>query len=249
MLLTGAFARSDAFSDSETLAGIAQFTEADRAWDADRFAVAVEMLKRAASNRTNNVTNHYWLGVALFHRALCLQHSPGASTNKPIAEATLGTAVEALARAVELDNRHAESHALLGTIYGMKIDGNLARAAWFGPRVQKHRKAAMKFGADNPRVVYLLGTCQLHTAKKPAALREALATFRKAKQLFEAEAKVIPGPLDPRWGYASCLTFIGRNYELLGELEEAAAAYRCALVERPADHLAKEGSKRVAQKD
>jgi tetratricopeptide (TPR) repeat protein len=130
----------------------------------------------------------------------------------------------------------------------MRIDGNLMRAAWFGPRVEKHCHAAMKFGAANPRVVYLLGTCQFHTAKKPAAWREALATFLQAERLFEAEAQVPPGPLEPRWGCASCLTFLGRIYERLGQPQEAAESFRKALAKHPADRLAREGLKRVTEK-
>jgi tetratricopeptide (TPR) repeat protein len=90
--------------------------------------------------------------------------------------------------------------------------------------------------------------CQFHTATKPAAWREALATLLRAKQFFEAESKVTPGPLDPRWGYASCLTFIGRVYELLGQPKEAAQSFRHALEEHPADHLAAEGLRRVTEK-
>ena len=58
----------------------------------------------------------------------------------------MDAALAALSRAVKLDARHAESHALLGTLYGMKIDGNLLRAGAFRARVEKHCKAALEFG-------------------------------------------------------------------------------------------------------
>ena len=41
--------------------------------------------------------------------------------------------LDALNRAVKLNPGNGESHALLGTLYGMKIDGNLIRGARFGP--------------------------------------------------------------------------------------------------------------------
>jgi tetratricopeptide (TPR) repeat protein len=159
----------------------------------------------------------------------------------------MDAALRALEVAVGLDERHAESHALLGTLYGMKIDGNLLRAARFGPRVQKHRKQALALGAENPRVRYLLGTCQFHTAKKTAAQREALASFLAAEKLFVAEARRPAGPLEPRWGRSSCLTFIGRTYELLGQRAEAAGYFRQALAEHPADFLAQEGLARITE--
>ena len=49
-------------------------------------------------------------------------------------------------------------------------------------------------------------------------------------------------------GIDSCLTFIGRTYELLGKRKEAADYFRKALAMHPADHLAKEGLKRVSEK-
>ncbi|MCX8091684.1 MAG: tetratricopeptide repeat protein, partial [Verrucomicrobiae bacterium] len=172
---------------------------------------------------------------------------PGPPANPAEAGAVMDEAIAALNRAVKLDPLHAESHALLGTLYGMKIDGNLLRAAWFGPRVEKHRKAALAHGSDNPRVRYLLGVCQFHTAKKPAARREALTTLLAAEKLFAAEAQRPAGPLEPRWGHASCLTFIGRTYEQLGQREEAADYFRRALALRPSDRLAREGLDRLTQ--
>lgn len=240
-------ARAESLSDKLAATGVAEFAAAYQTWDGPRFASAADMFRRATTNATASSTNFYWLGVAEFHRMLHLQTLPASPTNKPAADAAREAAVTALSSAVKLDERHAESHALLGTLYGMKIDGNLVRAARFGPKVQKHRKQALTTGNDNPRVQYLLGTCLFHTAKKPAKQREALATFLQAEKLFEAEGNKPAGPLDPRWGHTTCLTFIGRTYEQLGERTNAADYYRKALARHPADHLAKEGLARVTK--
>ena len=129
-----------AASNDLSAAGVAEFTAAYQAWDGARFAAAAELFRRATTNAPANVTNFYWLGSAQFHRMLQLQNCPGSSTNKAAATAALDAAVAALLTAVKLDERHAESHALLGTLYGMKIDGNLIRGARFGPRVAKHQE-------------------------------------------------------------------------------------------------------------
>lgn len=231
--------------DKLTASGIAEFTAAYQAWDATRFAAAADLLRQASTNASASRTNFYWLGVAEFHRMLQLRTLPASRSNTLAADAAMDAAMEALKQALRIEPRHAESHALLGTLYGMKIDGGGLRAVWFGPRVDKHRKKAMEFGADNPRVRYLLGTCLFHTAKKPAAYREALTTFLAAEKLFAAEAPRPAGPLEPRWGRSSCRTFIGRTYELLGQHTEAMDYYRKALAEHPLDHLAKEGLTRV----
>ena len=161
--------------------------------------------------------------------------------------AALDSAVSALTLAVKLDEQHAESHALLGTLYGMKINGSLLRAARFGPRVSRHGELALKYGASNPRVQYLLGMCQFHTSNKPGKRRAALQTLLNAEKLFEAEKQTTAQPLEPRWGHDSCLTFIGRTYELLGQPTEAVDYYRKALVMHPVDHLANEGLKRLSE--
>jgi tetratricopeptide (TPR) repeat protein len=248
MLFTALLVRADDAADRLAAAGVVEFTAAYQAWDEQRFAAAAELFRQATTNAPASSTPFYWLGTAQFHRMLQLQAQPASRANKLAAETAMDAALAALSTAVKLDPRHAESHALLGTLYGMKIDGNWVRGARFGPRVQKHRKQAMEFGAENPRVRYLLGACQFHTAKKPAAQREALASFLAAEKLFAAEAQRVIGPLEPRWGHGSCLTFIGRTYELLGQPTEAASSFRKALARQPADHLAKEGLARVMEK-
>jgi tetratricopeptide (TPR) repeat protein len=232
-----------------TTAGIAEFNAAYQAWDAGRFARAAGLFRQAGTNAPDLVTPFYWQGAAEFHRLLCLQHRPGAETNRAAVNAALDAALDALRTAVKLDPAHAESHALLGTLYGMKIDGNLVRAVRLGPRVSKHRKQALALGAENPRVQYLLGTCLFHTAKKPAAWREALEAFVRAEELFAAESRQPPVALEPRWGRSTCLTFLGRTHEHLGDRDRAAEFYRRALEMHPADHLARTGLMRVTTPD
>lgn len=248
LLSTARLFSAELAADKLALAGVAEFTAAYEAWDGVRFSNAAELFRQATTNAPASATKFYWLGAAQFHRMLQLQNQPPPATNLSAVPVAMDAAITALNHAVKLDSRHAESHALLGTLYGMKIEGNLLRAAWFGPRVEKHRKAALEYGQDNPRVNYLLGTCLFHTAKKPAALREALATFLAAEKLFTAEARHPAPPLEPRWGYASCLTFIGRTYEQLDQRKEAADYFRKALAHQPSDHLAKEGLARVTAK-
>jgi len=248
ILFSALHAHGESEADKLTAAGIVEFVEAHQSWDGARFAAAAETFRRATINDSATATNFYWLGAAEFHRMLQLQNSPGNETNKSASAAALELALEALTTAIKLNDRHAESHALLGTLFGMKINGNLLRGARFGPRVARHQSAALKFGATNARVQYLLGMCQFHTAKKPAAWREALTTLLGAEKLFNAEAGAKAAPLEPRWGHDSCLTFTGRTYELLGQPKEAADYFRKALAIHPQDHVAQEGLKHAAAK-
>lgn len=236
----------EASADSNDLsnAGVVEFNAAYQAWDGERFAASAELFRRATTNEPANATNFYWLGAAQFHRMLQLQNAPANRTNEAAAKAVLDAAVDALTLAVKLVEGHAESHALLSTLYGMKINGNLLRGVRFGPRVAKHQELALKHGASNSRVQYLLGMCQFHTANKPADWQAALQTLLKAEKLFEMEAKTT---VALRWGQSSCLTFIGRAYELLGHRKEALDYFGKALAMHPADHIANQGLKRVSQ--
>ena len=250
-ILLGLFAwcaRADSSGDRLAVAGVAEFTAAYQAWDGARFGAAAGLFRRACTNAPGSSTNFYWLGAAEFHRMLQLRSLPVTSANTLAANAAMDAALVALETAVKLDKGDAESHALLGTLYGMKINGNLIRAARYGPRVVRHRDLALASATNNPRVRYLVGTCQFHMANGAAAQRETLATFLLAGKLFAAEATQPAGPLDPRWGHSSCLTFTGRTYEQLGQRAEAAACFRRAFIEQPSDRLAKEGLERVAQK-
>jgi tetratricopeptide (TPR) repeat protein len=246
--LSACLARANEHSNQLMAAGVKEFTAAYKDWSGQRFGAAAELFRQATTNAPVSCTNYYWLGAAEFHRMLQLRNQPLTPASAAAADAAMDDALAALETAVKLDERHAESHALLGTLYGMKINGSLLRGARFGPRVGKHQKKAMEFGPQDPRVRYLLGACQFHTATKPSAQREALATLLLAESLYAAEEQRAGGPLEPRWGRSSCLTFIGRTYEQLGQRGEAADYYRKALAEHPADNVAREGLARVAER-
>lgn len=247
LLLTASVSQAETTADKFTAAGIPEFTNAYRAWDGQRFKAATKLFREGSKEPSATAVNFYWLGVGEFHRLLQLLGLPSSASNKTAATATLEAAVAALTRAVELDASHAESHALLGTLYGMKISENILSAAWLGPRVQREQSLALADGADNPRVQYLLGMARFHIALGTSSRREALATLLRAEKLFAAEAKIPPKPLEPRWGHDSCLTFIGLSYEKLGQRAEAETYLRQALAMHPEDGLAQAGLARVTK--
>ncbi len=230
-------------ADDAAVRGVSMFTRAYRDWDEKAFGEASTLLREACASLPDNATNHYWLGVCEFHRMLQIQgREPGAAA----VQATMDAAIGALTSCIEKQPAMAEAHALMGTLYGMKIDGNLVRAIKFGPRISRHRSEALKHGADNPRVQYLLGVCQFHTSKKRAAWLETLESLRRANKLFETERmNPAASPLEPRWGQASCLAFMGRTLEQLGRPEDAVAEYRKAMALHPGHHAAQEGLERL----
>jgi tetratricopeptide (TPR) repeat protein len=247
LLLLGAtmMLRADDAADKLTASGIAEFNAAWRTWDGARFWNAAEIFRKAAAKTPRSSVNHYWLGTARFHRMLQLHSLPASKAHSQAADAEMDLAMQAFETALDLDSRDAESHALLGTLYGTKIKGGMLRGIRYGPSVQDHRKQALKLGPDNPRVRYLLGAGLFHTAKDDAGRKDALKELLAAEKLFDAERKRPAKPFEPRWGRSACLTFIGRTYALLGQNTEAADYFRKALAEHPADQVAKDGLARL----
>lgn len=224
-------------SDPHLRAGIEDFTTAYRDWNADGFAKAAGNFRKATAADPHSARAFYWLGTARFH--LMLHHRNRQPPKNDAADAAMDDAITALEDALDLAPDHAECHALLGTLYGMKIQGSLLRAIRYGPKVQNHQKQALGHGGNNPRVRYLLGTGLFHTAKDADGYREALDALLAAEKLFIAESGQAPEPFAPRWGQSSCRTFIGCALVKLGENGRAAEYFRKALVEHPNDHIAR----------
>lgn len=229
---------------SPLLAGVVEFKAAYAAWDGERFRRACELLQQAAAAAPDSATNFYWLGVAEFHRMLQLRSSPG---QEAAASRAREAAQAALLQAVKREPQHAECHALLGTIYGIRIGENWLRAIYLGPRAMAQCQEALANGPENPRVRYLLGSGEFYMATKPAGWRKALESFLLAEKYFAAETDPPASPLEPRWGRSSCRTFIGLTYEKLGERAKAADYFRLALAEHPADQRARDGLERVTE--
>jgi tetratricopeptide (TPR) repeat protein len=236
LILSSALLRADAPAMRLMDEGVRTFESAVVSWDCDGFKHSADLFTRATKAGAATGDARYWLGVTQFHRMLCLLHPHSGPAANGAAEEAMLSAIDALELPIKTDPTHAEAHALLGTLLGMKIQGGLFRAILYGPRIAKHQSQALKHGASNPRVRYLNGTGLLHTAKDADALRKALKELRTAETLFDAEAQKPARGHDPRWGAASCQQFIGRTLERLGRPKEAIAAYRKALTLQPSDH-------------
>ena len=222
--------------NSLTVTGIAEFTEAYQAWAGNGFRKAAATFALAP----DSFTNQYWRGTADFHRLLFLLGEPDTTNNRHLSAQALEETITSLERAVQLRPESGESHALLGTVYGMSIAANPVRAVWLGPRVMSQEKQARKLSPDNPRVLYLDGMSRFYGPSLLGGKSQALELLLAAEKLFEAEAGKPAGPVEPRWGRSTCLVYIGRTYEALGKPAEAEAYYRKALAVNPRDRLAKD---------
>ncbi|MBL9114684.1 MAG: tetratricopeptide repeat protein [Verrucomicrobiaceae bacterium] len=225
-----------ATAEDALLVSIRAFESAFQAWSGAGFGRAAASLEKLPKSPERD----YWLGVSKFHESL---HHLGNGAEIKAAAAT-DAAILALERLIEKKESNAEAHALLGTLYGMKIDGSIFRAVRYGPSVERHRKAALEHGSDNPRVLYLVGMCQFHTNR----MEEAATTLAKAAECFEHQPNTVSLPNKPAWGRSSCLCFLGQAYEKLGRQAEALDCFQKALKLHPTDRLAAAGAQRLRSK-
>ncbi|MGA4643828.1 tetratricopeptide repeat protein [Limisphaera sp. 4302-co] len=242
--LVSALVAEEATPDS-LLDGVVLFEKAYQSWDAKAFAKAEVVLRlTAASTSTNRAGALYWLGVTEFHHMLCLRTGGSPRADEKAVAERMDAAIHTFKALLELAPTHPEGHALLGTLYGMKIEGNLFRAIRYWPDVQKHQKAALRHGRENPRVHYLLGVGLFHIAGNHREFEEARATLQRAAELFDRERQQPRQGWEPRWGHGDCLAFLGQVEERLGRHTEAEKAFRRALEVHPGHSLALDGLRR-----
>lgn len=211
-------------------AGVSAFTAAYAGWDGDGFRRAAEQLQAAGMSQPESFPSHYWHGVARFHFALFLLdlENPG-----PEADRALDSAEEALEKAVELEEGCGECYALLSAITGMRIGLNPMSGIWRGSRFKRQAAKALELSPAGPRVHYLLGTNYYHAPKRMGGPEKAREHLLKAAPLFLQEREQEAGPLQPRWGYDSCLAFLGRIYLEEGDREQAREYFRRTLAVNP----------------
>ena len=227
--------------------GIEQFNAAYRAWDLSQFETAAETLEQVCSTHPDSYEAHYWLGAARFHIIL---HRIGDEA-KPITNAEFrrltGSAKAPLKRAVKLNDDDSGSHAIISTLVGLQIARSPSSALWRGPKSTRYKRRALRNGPDNPRAHYLVGTSYFHAPGILGGREKGLEFFLKAEKLFVRESKQDRGPLEPTWGYGSCLTFIGRTYQHMGQARQAKPYFRNALTVNPDDRLAQNGLKELTK--
>lgn len=248
LLVSGPILSAEDLPADPASVGVAEFNAAYKAWSAEGFAAAADLFGKAAKQQPASAAYKYWQGISQFHRMLQIESQPRGKEN-PKARIAMDAAVSAFEEALKLDAEHAECHALLATLFGMKIHNNMLSAVRFGTKLQQHQKEAVRFGAKNPRVQYLLGVGLVHTAKDDESKRKALDTLLAAEKLFAKEADQAVDPLSPRWGSFSCRTFIGVAYKMLGRNTEAVDYFNRALAEQPSDHIARQELAAITTKE
>jgi tetratricopeptide (TPR) repeat protein len=222
--------------------GIETVRRAYLRWDADGFTNAVRYFKRAKTADPADYRAYYWQGVGYFYLTSFYLFGLPHHRDKKKARRVVDEAIDALKMAVKRKPDDSESHALLGTLMGIKIYLSPAHAFLYGPSVQRHLVKAHRLDSQNPRVYYLSGVSYYHSPKLlGGGADKALRYLKKAQTFYvkEYSRRARISSLKPRWGYSTCLAFLGKAYRKTGAPEKAKTALRRALVIAPSDPLAK----------
>lgn len=226
--------------------GITLFDSAYNTWDDSLFLQAERHFAEMTQRYDRSHLPHYWQGVVNFYLVSYTLFGLERDRNTDAARQYIRRGLESLEEALDRKPGDAESLAMWGTLTGMEIYLSPMRAPFLGPSVMQAIQKAMQIDSTNPRVHYLVGVSYYFTpAVLGGGVDKGLSYLLRAEELFERESQTPPDPLEPRWGYSTCLGFIAQAYESKGREEKARAYYRKALQVNPQDKMARMGLRRL----
>lgn len=216
---------------------VAHFSVAYRTWDTNGFEAALGEFLAAADASPKSPARSYWAAVSAFNLCVALQPQTGTSAR---VSSYLDCGMTNALSVIDVAPRHAEGHALLATLLGMRM-GETGGGLREGMRLWRHQRAALKHGATNPRVQYLVGAGYLRAPGRGRSPEKAVAFLQRADALFIAETGTVESVASPTWGHPSCLLLLGEALEATGGRAKALAAYRRAAELQP-------GAERIRQR-
>lgn len=145
--------------------------------------------------------------------------------------ALMEDATEQLERAIAIDPKSAEAHALLGSVLGASAGMFPQRASELGRRGREALAHAAELEPFNPRVHVLLGSSALHRPVEfGGGADKAEPHLRRALVLFVNEPKSRPWP---NWGRFEAHLLLGRALEKLDRKAAAREQFELALALAP----------------
>ena len=220
-------------TDVTLWAHITEVRQSLRLWDLDNMIGAAEALQSLDIGDANKVfLRDYWRATALFN-AMLAGRERGTEIATPYDQTVLREeTVRALSTVLAHHPGNGDCHAMLETVYGLRVQAQPLRALTLGPLLLQHGRAAASAIESSPRVGYLKGVALFNRARDDEAVSQALNTLLEAETLFEAESQRARHPGEPDWGREHNWMFIGEAYERLAQPDEAMAwlerAYRAA---------------------
>jgi len=122
----------------------------------------------------------------------------------------------------------ADGRILSAAIYMMKIATSPLSAVTLSPKIHSLLDEAYDINPNKPYCYVIRGMMKFNTpAMFGGSYEEALKNFNYALKLFEKDEN--ENSINPAWGYAETLVWIGRTQEKLDNKEAAKFAYKKVL--------------------
>ncbi len=183
------------------------------------------MFERATADEQHEALAYYYMGLADYRMA-------SMKPEKKHQLKYINQGIDALEKAIKIDENMTEGYALLGSIMGWKSGLKPMQAMFLGPKSTNMVAKAKEMEPDNPRVTMIAAISDYNTPKMfggdPERAKEG---FKKAATLFEREE--VADPLMPAWGHEETYAWLGQALVADGAIEEARAAYEKALEINP----------------
>lgn len=166
---------------------------------------------------------HYYIGFADWRLSTFYIHQ-----NKDKALQFIDEGIKHLQGSIDLNDKFADAHALLGSIYGNKIGLKPILGITLGPKSGIEIGKAMSLDNSNPRNYLIAGISAFYTPKIFGGGKDkARDNFEKAIACFDTFNAA--GPEMPDWGHEEAFAWLGLVHADQGEFAEAEKNYLKAL--------------------
>jgi tetratricopeptide (TPR) repeat protein len=169
-------------ADPEMEQGLHLLEEGRTTLDDSVLTQARDFFTKLTQQHPDNAVYFYELArVNFYHCESYVTHG-----DKKKGEKALDTAIENAQQSLKLNEKSADTHSLLGDLYGRKISFGMGMIAGpkYGPKAQAENKRALELDANNPRVFASWGREYLNAPKMFGGdLDKAIESFRKSTQL------------------------------------------------------------------
>ncbi len=166
----------------------------------EAYQEAIDKLERVAAAKEGKWEPYYYATFAHIMRAT--RYADGKETK----DLQLDKAQEHLKKALKLNPKESELHALEGFIHMIRLSADPGtRGRQYSGMSFKALNKAIAMNPDNPRALYLMAQMQMGTAKFMGEdLSSSCATLEKSLEKFEEEKVGLStaAPLMPRWGHS-----------------------------------------------
>lgn len=138
--------------------------------------------------------------------------------------------IDNLDELLDIDNKHAEAHALQSSAYGLKISYSPIQGMFLGPKSSGIIEKAKKLNPNSALVWKIYAGSKLFTPEMWGGdVKEAIIAFETAVKLYESKPEFLPG----NWQYLDALAFLGRAYLKDEQPKKAIVIYDKALKVEP----------------